>query len=92
MKKIIVIALASVLLLSGCTWGKTDTTRPNEDPYPKAPISGESTMETVGSLSISAKGTEPFWSVEVIPGESTLSVPTDSGVVMTKYKTTQDDK
>lgn len=92
MKKIITLALISTLLLTSCTWGNKNEAQKNENPYPRAPISGEPVLQYTGSMSFSAKGTEPFWSVEVTPGESTLSRPSDTGTTTTKYTTTQDDK
>ena len=55
--------------------------------------SGMNTQETpaVGA-NFSAKGTEPFWSVEITASDTTLSRPGEKDTITKKYETRQSDK
>lgn len=95
MKNIILVSTL-VLLLSACTWWGTTKTETPVNPYPSIPLSGGADVKSDDTVAVganfSAKGTEPFWSVEITANETTLSRPGEKDVVVKKYDTRQTDK
>ena len=92
MRNQILILSLSLTLLASCTWGGTSTPT---SPYPSTPIGVNTQIgdqsPKVGS-SYTARGTEPFWAMDIVPGKTTISRPTDSGSLDTKFETVEDDK
>lgn len=97
MKKIIIVS-ALTLILSSCTWGQSTPVSPaivnTPSPYPTTTISGEMLPDTTPATgeNYSAKGTEPFWSLEITPTETTLTRPGEKDTITKKYETRQTDK
>lgn len=98
MKKIIIVSVLT-LILSSCTWGQTTPVNPAvvtnpPSPYPTTTISGEIVpdMTPATGENYSAKGTEPFWSLEITPTETTLTRPGEKDTITKKYNTRQTDK
>ena len=86
--------ISSMILLSACTWWGSRPIATSQ--YPSTPINASTGIKTpvqapVGG-SYTAKGTEPFWAVDIIPGKATLSRPTGSGTTSTSFEVTEDDK
>ncbi len=91
--RILSFGIVSLVLLSSCTWwGGKEVVK---SPYPSTPLGVSMEIglssQLVGS-SYKAKGTEPFWAIDVTPGSAVLSRPSGTGVVSASYTTTEDDK
>ncbi len=82
--------ILSLTLLASCTWGKSE---PAKSPYPSTPLGENTTLATTPTgSSYTARGTEPFWAMDVVPGKATISRPTESGSLDIAFDTEEDDK
>lgn len=103
MRSLPLIAGVLVLLLSSCGKTVTPTPTPEPSPYPSIPLSetqtgsnGEKALlpppESKTTDSFSAKGTEPFWAVEIDKNSAVLSRPGENATITTNFNVTQEDK
>jgi len=90
--RIILVTSLALFFLSSCM---SKTEAPPPSPYPSIPmgVSAEILMPKVATwASYTARGTEPFWSVEVTLTTAVLARPSDTGIISTQFDTVQDDK